>query len=320
MRTVRFDPKDLTDEQEKAWWSKWQERANQARKDVLESWERWLASDPAKRKPFKPPLEQKIWKDLKTWLLTNVFHERCAYCESPLEFDRYLGDAEHYRPKGSVTWKQDLTRPKVKARCTLADGSEIEHPGYFWLAYDWRNLVPACSACNSGAGKVDQFPVKRAHLLQLDIAELAGEPEAHMCEPEAIEVPKSSSRYFLGPLILDTRELPLLLNPLNPADDRDPARHLRYGQGGVVVAIDNSEIGENSMRVYRLERDRLRQRRQKAQEMARREYYSEMMQPPGRKRDDKVKKILSRYRTGREDFSSAALDHLRADQQRQIPI
>ena len=28
MRTVRFDPKELTDEQQKAWWSKWQERAN----------------------------------------------------------------------------------------------------------------------------------------------------------------------------------------------------------------------------------------------------------------------------------------------------
>ena len=125
-------------------------------------------------KPFKPPLKQEIWKDLKEWLLTNVFYERCAYCESPLEFDRYLGDAEHYRPKGSVTWKKDLTSPKVKARCNLPDGSEIDHPGYFWLAYDWWNLVPACSACNSGAGKVDQFPVRSSHLLQLDIAQLAG--------------------------------------------------------------------------------------------------------------------------------------------------
>lgn len=320
MRTVRFNPEELTDEEQKAWWRDWQTRADDARQDVLDDWAKWLGSNAKKRPPFEPKFKQKIWKELKEWLLEHVFHERCAYCESPLEFDRYLGDAEHYRPKGSITWRDDPAKPRVKARCALPDGTEIEHPGYFWLAYEWRNLVPACAACNSGKGKVDQFPVRHTHLLQLDDAMLAAEAQGCLPEQDAIEVPKSSKRYFLHSSALDARERPLLLNPLNPTPDRDPTRHLRYGVGGVVVAVDDSALGRNSMGVYQLERGRLQKRRQEAQEKVRREYYSILMQTPGPARDTALKEMLDRYRSGQEDFSSAALDHLRADQQRQIPI
>lgn len=313
MRTVHFDPDKLTDQKEKEWWRLWLEAASDARTAVLESWEKWLATDPAQRGIFKPPLKQDIWKDLKRWLLPNVFNDRCAYCESPLVFDRYKGDAEHYRPKGRVTWKNDATKPKVMARCKLPDGSEIDHPGYFWLAYDWRNLVPACSACNSGAGKVDQFPVRDAHVLQLDDVAIAA-------EPEAIEVPKSSKKYFTGPHTLDAKEQPLLLNPLNPTADRDPTRHLRYGLGGVVVAVDNSEIGKKSIEVYRLKRGALEKRRQLAQEAAHREYYLIRARLPGPGQDAEMDEMLNKYRVGKEDFSSAVLDHLRTEQKRKFSI
>jgi hypothetical protein len=254
---ARFDPDGAAEEQEKAWWDQWQKRAKAARDDVLKSWEEWLALKTRPRPPFKPELKQKVWSDLKEWLGQHVFHERCAYCEGPLEFDRYLGDAEHYRPKGAVSWRDELTSKRVTARCTLPDGEEIDHPGYFWLAYDWHNLVPACSACNSGKGKVDQFPVKVAHLLQLDAAAVAGEPKALLPE---LEAPKGCSRYFPDPVTLDVKEQPLLLNPLNPSGDRDPVRHLRYGLGGCILALDESPLGKDSINICRLDRGRLEKR------------------------------------------------------------
>lgn len=60
--------------------------------------------------------------------LEELFHGKCAYCES------YYGaqapvDVEHYRPKGAVEDAPD-------------------HPGYWWLAMAWDNLLPSCIDCN----------------------------------------------------------------------------------------------------------------------------------------------------------------------------
>jgi uncharacterized protein (TIGR02646 family) len=52
---------------------------------------------------------------------------KCAYCESKI-FGDGSREVEHYRPKGGI------------------DG--IVHPGYWWLAHDWENLLPTCPACN----------------------------------------------------------------------------------------------------------------------------------------------------------------------------
>ncbi len=59
--------------------------------------------------------------------LAVIFERKCAYCERDV---RAGGDAEieHFRPKGGVE-------------------SEI-HPGYWWLAHTWLNMLPSCQACN----------------------------------------------------------------------------------------------------------------------------------------------------------------------------
>lgn len=64
--------------------------------------------------------------------LIGMFHGKCAYCESTVTagFD---GDVEHYRPKGGVT---EAARAKV------------DHPGYWWLAMVWENLLLSCIHCN----------------------------------------------------------------------------------------------------------------------------------------------------------------------------
>jgi hypothetical protein len=95
------------------------------------------------------------------------FGKRCAYCESPMKATDF-GDVDHFRPKFAVqtlvkagrgkaekplcrkterSWETLVRRP---VEVTFADGSRGAHPGYYWLAYAWSNLLPACSLCNKG--------------------------------------------------------------------------------------------------------------------------------------------------------------------------
>ncbi len=55
-------------------------------------------------------------------------HRKCCFCER-----KSLGDIEHYRPKSGYRQSPD---------------APLEKPGYYWLAYDWDNLLRACGPCN----------------------------------------------------------------------------------------------------------------------------------------------------------------------------
>jgi uncharacterized protein (TIGR02646 family) len=67
--------------------------------------------------------------------LAKVYEYKCAYCERICK-----ADIEHYRPKAGVTEAWD-------------------HPGYYWLCYEWSNLLPACVTCNREGAKHNQFPI-----------------------------------------------------------------------------------------------------------------------------------------------------------------
>src|SRR5712691_15858 len=95
--------------------------------------------------------------------LSGPFHGKCAYCESFIAADQ-PGDLDHFRPKGKVT-NSDHQSIMIQDE----QGHAMPHPGYYWLAYDWRNLLPSCEDCNRPStqktggqliGKWDQFPVK----------------------------------------------------------------------------------------------------------------------------------------------------------------
>jgi hypothetical protein len=97
--------------------------------------------------------------------LEKLFHGKCAYCESFYGSQAPV-DIEHYRPKGRV------------------EGSG-GHPGYWWLAAEWTNLLPSCIDCNRRrkqyspvisskleilynklqTGKGDSFPIQGVHIL-----------------------------------------------------------------------------------------------------------------------------------------------------------
>lgn len=66
---------------------------------------------------------------------------KCCFCESKIGHISY-GDVEHFRPKGG--WIQ-------------AD-EQLNKPGYFWLAYNWENLLLSCQLCNQRFKK-NHFPL-----------------------------------------------------------------------------------------------------------------------------------------------------------------
>src|SRR3954454_8094246 len=101
MIRVIFDPANISDAEQKDWWKKWQKRADAATEQAIDAFESWLAG--TRQEPFKFEFNNEIWKDLKNWLMEQVFFDRCAYCERLIS--GYYGDAEHYRPKGRVRRK-----------------------------------------------------------------------------------------------------------------------------------------------------------------------------------------------------------------------
>lgn len=69
--------------------------------------------------------------------LNEYYYHKCAYCETR----GGKADIEHYRPKKNV--KEN----------TNHEG------GYYWLAYEWSNLLPSCKDCNREGGKNAMFPI-----------------------------------------------------------------------------------------------------------------------------------------------------------------
>ncbi|WP_089812008.1 hypothetical protein [Chitinophaga sp. YR627] len=68
--------------------------------------------------------------DVKSSLL-DVQGHKCCFCESKISHTSY-GDVEHYRPKSAWVQHEEA----------------LNKPGYFWLSYDWNNLLLSCELCN----------------------------------------------------------------------------------------------------------------------------------------------------------------------------
>ena len=135
----------------------------------------------------------------------------------PFSVDFQRGDIEHFRPKKGVTDEKD-----VPVQIRIA-GKPMEHPGYFWLAYNWHNLLLSCITCNQpgdeGIGKRLRFPVANGQWAANDG-----------------EVPV---------------EKPLLFNPIDP-NDEDPENHLGIElTTGILFAKNNSERAKQCIVSFR---------------------------------------------------------------------
>lgn len=159
--------------------------------------EAYYGANPAPKTayPFKRYKEDKVCEALDA-----IFHEKCAYCESSYRALE-ARNVEHYRPKGPVR---------------EANGT---HPGYWWLAAVWTNLLPSCPVCN-------QF---RRHII-FDGSLTLAEFEAAMLE----QAEKTTGKLDAFPLASGNwvsavdgdlaPEDPLLLNPC----ERQPEDHLEW--------------------------------------------------------------------------------------------
>ena len=166
-------------------------------------------------------LRDDLYKAAMPFLL-KLSHQKCAYCESNITATQ-PGDVEHYRPKGRI---RDALGRIVKTT-RFAVGSD--HPGYWWLAYCWENLLPSCIDCNrrrghpettDQAGKADYFEVGgvRAELpsesledekaMLLDPSEPGFEADKHFefCADGTIKPKSERAEYTCKLLGLNLRE------------------------------------------------------------------------------------------------------------------
>lgn len=126
---------------------------------------------------------------------------KCAYCEASLTGD--FAPVEHYRPK--TLYKE-------------IDGST--GLGYYWLAYNWDNLLCSCDRCNSAARKGNLFPLR---------------------DPRTRNIANQDT----------SKEEPLIINP----SVDDPECHIHFN-AYMAVAVDNdgnpSDKGAYTIKVFDL--------------------------------------------------------------------
>jgi uncharacterized protein (TIGR02646 family) len=137
--------------------------------------------------------------------LQKAQHDKCAFCESKVSHIAH-GDVEHFRPKAG--YRQGPEDPLVQ-------------PGYYWLAYEWTNLLFSCQLCNQRF-KRNHFPLtdpnRRARSHNDDIS----------------------------------YEQPLLIDPAV----EDPAQFLEFRENRV-YAIGNNARGETTIEIFGLNRKEL---------------------------------------------------------------
>jgi hypothetical protein len=186
-----------------------------------QTWKDWRAAaeEATSRMTSAADIDDRMYKGGQQKIL-DLFHGKCAYCEAKIVADQIKGDVEHFRPKGRVRDKD--------GNVVFVDAT-TPHPGYFWLAYDWTNLLPACIMCNrphrnsagETVGKSDMFPLS---------------DESKRARKRGDDVGK---------------EQPLLLNPYDPKVDLK--QHLKFDADlGTVSGL----TPEGSETVYRLDLNR----------------------------------------------------------------
>jgi uncharacterized protein (TIGR02646 family) len=137
--------------------------------------------------------------------LLQMQHEKCAFCEAkPLHVSD--GDVEHFRPKAAVRQH---------------DSDALHRPGYYWLAYEWENLLFACERCNR-RHKKSFFP----------LADPSRRVQTHR---DAV-----------------TGEAPVFIDP----SAEDPRLYISYRQH-VPIAVDGNVRGEQTIESLGLRRPEL---------------------------------------------------------------
>lgn len=212
-------------------WRRWIRDCKKAAANLKDNW-KW-------GQPFEidSVYRRKSIKETVYFAKKGPFSGKCAYCESYIA-DFQHGDMEHFRPKKGITDENG-----APVFVNSPGGVRLEHPGYFWRAYDYRNLLPSCITCNqpgqNGIGKHNRFPLSL--------------PPEHATNEDEI-----------------AGERPLLLNPIDPKDE-DPEDHLGVDlDTGLLIYKNNSKRAETIVGIFGLNvRDQLVKERNDATEWVR---------------------------------------------------
>lgn len=133
--------------------------------------------------------------------LNELFHGKCAYCESYYASTAPV-DVEHYRPKGAVY-------------------EDPAHSGYWWLGMDWNNLLPSCIDCNRK--RKQMMPKLSAKLLTLQEGHRGFSQGLLMSSGKKDSFPVLGTRAMTETSAIAS-EYPLLLDPCRD----NPDEHLRF--------------------------------------------------------------------------------------------
>jgi len=143
-------------------------------------------------------------------LLHTIYNSKCAYCESKQR--NAVLNIEHYRPKGNV---KDIDNNLI-----------TNHLGYYWLTYEWSNLLLSCPDCNSQKNKGNKFPL-------VDEAKRIFNPDAN------------KSNWNSNAM---KTEKPLLLNP----EIDNPNEHIEIQFDGTLKGL--TEFGIATIEICKLNR------------------------------------------------------------------
>lgn len=169
-------------------------------------------------------LQSRVIDKLNDW-----YFSKCAYCER-----FYKLDVEHYRPKGEVRGE---------------DNELISDTGYYWLGYEWSNLLPACISCNRDGGKNSKFPyLKGGTVVSAPSFGADSNLDFSLC--------LATHQNFKN-------ELPALLNPELDDDFETFFNFVIDDQreGIRIIGVDKDRRGEITAKICKLNRQEIRQDR-----------------------------------------------------------
>ena len=258
IRAAFIEPVDDPD------WKRWRSRAIQGTAALQQ-----LVSEGK-----APNIKRPLYKASQRWILP-AFHGKCAYCEVKMTADQNRGEVEHYRPKAAVSDAEG----NLVFVCEPGTEQKRPHPGYYWLAYQWQNLLPSCISCNRLSkvegkvyGKFTRFPVM---------------DNDYRWHPDR-----------------EGEERPVLLNPWFD----DPNEHLGFSLASGVIAWKTPR-GKANIDILGLNRDKLVELRKGAFRAASLEA-KEYLEAMGRNDDAGMEAFIEKlhsYQRGEPDFCAFRL-------------
>jgi uncharacterized protein (TIGR02646 family) len=174
--------------------------------------------DEEKRKPLSDEFPRHWGKSEVREALWTMQHKKCAYCERLRDVNRE-SDIEHFRPKAEVTLPEKAP----------------PHNGYWWLAYEWSNLLFSCKYCNA-EHKLNSFPVPDEAKRVRESGQPLNQERAYLLDPsDDADDPENCFTYYVNPTTKKVWPRP---RPEDPWNEERAKQTIR------ILGLDRDELCE----------------------------------------------------------------------------